>query len=254
MTGLFSDISTKRSALIVAKNAYSQASRDLELALAGTDPYKIKAQKALVAQAEAQVASAQSGLSKTIIVAPFTGVVGTVDLSLGETVSIGKTVVSMIATDGYEVEAKIPEIDIVKVKVGQLAEVTLDAYGKDIVFPATITRINPTATTEGTVPVYKVIVTFTGKDDRIRQGMTATMQIITETKVNSIAIPARFVTILTSEEGTVVVARKEKEETVKVTLGIRGTDGLIEVKDGLHTDDVLVAPQTTSRQAQKQTN
>ena len=254
MTALFSDITVKRSALIVAKNTFSQTSRDFDLVKAGTDPYKIKAQAAVVAQAEAQVAQASSGLSKTMIVAPFPGVISSVDLSVGETISLGKTVISMIATDGYEVEAKVPEIDIVKVKIGAQVDVTLDAYGKDVVFPATVTRINPTATTEGTVPVYKVIVTFLGKDIRIKQGMTANVQIVTESKSRTIVVPSRFVTILSSDKGVVTISLQGKTQAREVTLGIRGSDGLIEIKQGLVVGDEIVSPTTGSRQAQKQTN
>lgn len=254
MTSLFSDISSKKSSLLIAKNAFNQASRDLDLTKAGTDPYKIKAQTAIVAQAEAQVASAKAGLAKTVIVAPFRGVVSTVDLSLGETASIGKTVVSMLAVDGFEVDANVPEVDIVKIKVGAEVGVTLDAYGKDILFPAIVTRINPTATTVGTVPVYTVIVTFSGKDNRIRQGMTANIQIVTETKSKVIAVPARFVQVVTTVQGKATVMEKGKEVIKDVALGIRGADGLIEITNGLLAGDVLVAPSTVNRQAQKQTN
>ncbi len=254
MTTLFSDISTKRSALITAKNAFNQASRDLELTKAGTDPYKIKAQAAVVSQAEAQVASAKSGLEKTIIKAPFAGVISNTDLSLGETVTLGKTAVSMLALDGFEIDAKVPEVDIVKVKVGAPVDVTLDAYGRDIIFPATVTRINPTATTEGTVPVYKVIITFVGRDDRVRQGMTANVQIVTETKSKVIAVPARFIQVITSEKGKATVLVKGKEEIREVRLGVRGADGYIEITEGLLAGDLITAPLTASRQAQKQTN
>lgn len=254
MTTLFSDIAAKRSALNLAKNAFNQASRDLDLTKAGTDPYKIKSQIALVAQAEAQVAQARSGLAKTMIVSPFSGFISGFELSIGETATIGKTVISMIALDGYEVEAKIPEIDIVKIKVGQEVEVTLDAYGKGITFPATITRINPTATTEGTVPVYKVIVTFSGKDNRVRQGMTANVNIVTNTKTNVITVPLRFITLTTAEKGSVTILVNGKQIIKDVALGMRGDDGSVEVLGGVLAGDVLVSPLTVNRQAQKQTS
>ena len=254
MTALFSDITAKRTALIGAKNAFNQASRDLDLTKAGTDPYRIKAQVAVVSQAEAQVASAKSGLSKTIISAPFTGVISNADLSLGETATLGKTVISMLAVDSFEIEAKVAEADIVKVKTGAEVDVTLDAYGKDIIFPAKVTRINPTATTEGTVPVYKVIITFDGKDERIRQGMTANVQIVTESKSKVIAVPARLVMVTSTEEGSVILLNNRKQTTKTVRLGIRGADGSIEVIEGLFEGDVLVPPSTTDRQAQKQSN
>jgi HlyD family secretion protein len=253
MTSLFADITVKRSSLASSKNVYNQAKKDLELTKAGTDPYRIKAQVAAVSQATAVLAQAKSALAKTIITAPFSGVVSTSDLSLGETVTLGKTVISMIATEGYEVEAKVPEIDIVKVTIGAPVEVTLDAYGKDIVFPATVTRIYPTAISEGSVPMYKVIITFTGTDERIKQGMTANVHIITENKQNTLLVPARFVVFSSSKEGVVTVLKNGRPEEKTITVGARGADGQIEVLAGVATDDVLVAPTTKDRQAQKQT-
>lgn len=251
MTSLFSDIASKRSSLITAKNAFNQASRDVDLTKAGTDPYRIKAQTALVSQAEAQVASARSGVQKTMIIAPFTGVISSTDLSIGETVSAGKTVISMLAVDSFEIEAKVPEIDIIKVKQGAVVEVTLDAYGQSVIFPATVTRINPTATTEGSVPVYKIIVTFSGKDERIKQGMTSNIKIVTESKSKVVIVPARFIKVLNNKEGQVIISSLPENKLQDVTLGIRGEDGLLEVTEGLLPGDILVSPMTTNRESQK---
>jgi HlyD family secretion protein len=254
MTTLFSDMTTKRSTFTTAKNAVSQASRDLDLTKAGTDPYKLKAQAALVTQAEASVASAQAGLRKTLVIAPFSGTISEVAVSEGETVSSGKTVISMVALDAFEIEAKVPEIDIVKVKVGASVDVTLDAYGKGVIFPATVTRVNPTSQAEGSVPVYKVIVTFTGTDVRIKSGMTANVNIITESKNSVVVVPARFITVLDDVRGTVTVIKGGKEVEQAVELGIRGDGGLTEVVGGLVSGDIVIAPTTTVRSSQKQTN
>ncbi len=254
MNTLFVDITAKRSALNVAKNTLSQATKDLELTKAGTDPYKIKSQAALVTQAEAQVAQAESGLNKTMITAPFTGTISDVFITEGETVTSGKTVINMLAVDSFEIEAKVPEIDIVKVKTGALVDVTLDAYGKAVIFPATVTRVNPTATIEGSVPMYKVIITFTGKDARIKSGMTANVNIITENKTQAITLEARFVEIKDETHGTVTLRKNGKDSKRDVVLGIRGQNGLIEIISGLVPEDIVVAPSTGARSAQKQVN
>ena len=240
MTMLFSDITIKRSALITSKNAVNQATRDLELTKAGTDPYKIQAQRASVAQAEAQVTQARSNLSKTILSAPFSGVISSVDVSVGETVSLGKIAVSVLSVDGLEIEAKVPEIDIVKIKVGSPVEVTLDAYGASVIFPATISRINPTATTEGAVPVYKVIVTFIGKDERIKQGMSANVSVITEDKSNVILLPARYIRVMTPVQGEVVVLEEGSRVKKLISLGLRGSQGEFEIKGGLFEGDKIL--------------
>jgi HlyD family secretion protein len=159
----------------------------------------------------------------------------------------------MLAVDSFEIEAKIPEIDIVKIVLGRNVNVTLDAYGTGVVFPATVTRINPTATTEGTVPVYKIVITFVGKDARIKSGMTANVTVLTQNKSGVYAVPARFITVLDEAHGKASVMVNKKEVVKPVALGIRGDDGLIEVVSGLTEGDILVPPTTASRQAQKQT-
>lgn len=254
MNTLFADITSKRSALSISKNTLSQASRDLDLAKAGTDPYKIKAQAAAVNQAEAQVVQAQSGLLKTRIVAPFSGTISDVSITEGETVTGGKTVISMLAVDSFEIQAKVPEIDIVKLKVGANVDVTLDAYGKAVIFPATVTRINPTAIVEGSVPFYKVIITFVGKDVRIKSGMTANVNIVTESKTQALTLPSRFVEIKNEQNGSVVVVKDGVATKKEVTLGVRGQDGLIEILSGLVPDEEVMAPTTGVKSAQKQSN
>lgn len=243
MTGLFSDITLKRGILLSSKNALNQANRDLELTQAGTDPYKIQAQRAAVEQAQAQVSQARTNLDKTILKAPFSGVISNVGVSVGEIVSPGKVAISMLSVEGLQIEAKVPEVDIVKVKVGSVVEVTLDAYGNAVKFPASITRINPTATTEGSVPIYKVIVTFSGSDERIKEGMTANVNIVTEDKQNVVLLPARFVKMITSTKGQVTVYKDGESIPKSITIGIRGTDGQLEIKDGLFEgEEVLPLP------------
>lgn len=252
MTTLFTDITTKRSTLITAKNTLAQATKDYEFTKSGTDPYKIKAQNAIVSQGEATVAQAKAALQKTLIVAPFAGTISDVLISEGETVSIGKTVISMLAIDSFEIEAKVPEIDIVKVSQGEDVNVTLDAYGKAVIFPAKVTRINPTATTEGTVPMYKVVVTFVGKDKRIKSGMTANVSIVTENKSNALSLPARYIEVIDNAHGNVTVYRNKKNETITVTLGVRTDDGSIEIVKGLTEGDIVVPQALGARAAQKE--
>jgi RND family efflux transporter MFP subunit len=252
MNTLFTDISTKRSTLTTAKNAYSQSLRDLELVKAGTDPYKIRAQAALVSQAQANVLQAEQSLAKTRITAPFSGSIGEVDIMEGETASVGKAAITMIAGDAFEIEAKVPEIDIVKVTTGSDVEVTLDAYGKGVVFNAIVTRISPTATTEGTVPMYKVVITFKDQDPRIKSGMTANVDIITENRTSVLAVPARFVTLVNGNTGSVTVLRNGRYVTQDIEVGARSSDGAIEVLQGLLEGDVILAPEIGVRKAQKE--
>jgi HlyD family secretion protein len=252
LSTLFTSISANRSALIVAKNAVASSKRDIELVKAGTDPNKLRSQAALVKQAEAQVFQYQAALEKTKIISPFAGTISDVALVVGETATQGKSAISMLATDVYQIEAKIPEMDIVKLRLGGKVRITLDAYGKGVEFPATITRINPTATQDGNVPVYKVLVSFTQKDDRIKAGMTANLRIEAAYKQGVVVVPLRFVTLINETMATVLVAQGGIVIEKNVELGVRGDDGSVEVVSGLRVGDTIISPATNLRSAQKQ--
>jgi HlyD family secretion protein len=250
---VFADLSAKRSALTTAKNTLLGASRDLTLTKAGSDPISIQAQQALVSQAEAGVAQAEAKLNKTIIRAPFDGVVTDVTLAKGESASASKTAVAMMSKSSFEVEVRIPEIDIAKITLGNKANITLDAYGTGAVFPALVTRINPSAFFEGNVPKYTVIATFIGDDARIKNGMTANVSILTKEIPNALVLPVRFVTVIDETHGTVQVSGNGQVKDVPVVLGVRGENGLLEIKQGLTEGETVVAIQPGERSAQKQT-
>ena len=246
------DINTKRTALTAVKNALSSATRDLNLTKAGTDKAKIRAQEALVAQAEAQVAQVQANLSKNVLIAPFNGIITKVDITKGETASAGKSSITLISSSAFQVEAKIPEIDVSKVIVGNPVKVTLDAYGSSVIFEAVVSRVDPSATMEGNVPTYKAIVSFKEIDARIKSGMTANVSIVTASKENTLSLPIRFVTVQENGTGVVQVLSGKEKKVTKVTLGIRGDDGTIEIISGILSTDTVVAIQPGVRSAQKQ--
>ena len=241
MASLFAYIFPKRNALIAAKSEVNKATRELALSRAGTDPYKIQSQYALVAHKEAQVAEAKSNLSKTIIIAPFGGVVRSVETSLGKVAVAGKTVISMLATDGFEVDVKVPERDIATIVQGARAEVVLNAYGKDTVFPATVTHIDKESIAEGSDPMRKVTITLDGNNnERIKEGMSARVRIITISKDGVLAVPYHLVKVLGPGRGTVLLLVSGKEEERRVRVGFHGNNGRVEITHGLTLGDQLV--------------
>jgi HlyD family secretion protein len=249
---LFTDITTKRSTLASAKNTSKAAERDLELVRAGSDKTKIRAQAALVAQAKAQVAQAEAQVSKNVLTAPFNGIVTEVDITKGETASVGKTAIRVISSNAFQIEAKIPEIDIAKVSAGNPVRVTLDAYGDSTFFDAVVTRVDPSATREGNVPVYKAIISFKETDSRIKSGMTANVSIITQAKEKALVLPMRFVRVESNDIGVVHILVNKEKKSQNVTIGIRGEDGTIEILSGLMPNDTVVAIQPGERASQKE--
>jgi HlyD family secretion protein len=237
ISGIFTDISAKKSLLQTAKNGLTRAQKDLDLTKSGTDINRIKTQQAILAQAYARLASARAQAGKNVLTAPFSGIVSQVNVTLGELSSVSQPAVVLISDSAFQIKAKIAEVDIAKLSVGNTATVTLDAYG-DVPFAATVTRIDPAATTDGGVPRYGIVLTFVGKDNRIKSGMTANAKIVTETKQNAITVPASYITVKNGE-GTVLKVGATSSVETAVQIGIRGSSGKVEVLSGLTESDTL---------------
>ena len=231
------DVRSAKSALHVAQN-------ELTLKISGATAETIAAQEAKVAGVRALVENYDAQIAKTMLLAPFTGVVTRQDAKLGETVAANSMVVSLVSDGKWKIVANIPEADVAKVTLGNPATITLDAYGSDVLFHATVVLIDPAETVIEGVSTYKITLYFTEADERIRSGMTANIEIITDHRAGVLAIPSRSVTTRDSVkyvrvlEGTVAT-----EKTVE--LGLRGSDGMVEILRGLTEGERVITFERT---------
>lgn len=239
-------ISTSISSLAAAEQsyktsqtAYSKAESELALKKAGSTAEQINSQAAILKSAEADLQSARALLAKTNIVAPFDGIVTKVDTKEGEIASISTNVIAMISASSYEVESFISESDIAKVHVGQPARITLDAYGKDVIFLATVIEVDPAETVLDGVSTYKTKLQFTTSDERIRSGMTANIIIQTAEKPAAVVIPQEAL-FLEAGEKMVTVDQAGKRVNRKVETGGINTNGDIEVISGISIGEKVV--------------
>ena len=193
----------------------------------------------IIADAQASNDAVLSRINKRKIYAPFSGTVANVGIKTGEsTGSISGTdttttgTITLISENDYEVTLKAPEISVAKLAVGQDVSLSLDAYGKDVIFPGKITSINPAETIVEGVPVYETKVSFINKDDRIRSGMTATATIIANQKTGVLTLPANY--IHTDKDGSYVYLLVDEKTTKQaIVTGLRGSDSSVEIVSGL---------------------
>lgn len=236
-----SSLSTYRTNLSTARTnvqTVTTAISDKEQAIA-LQKAVVNSSEAALQSYEASVSNIKARLSKTVIYSPISGVVTAQEAKTGEIISANETVVSVISASRLEVEANIPEVDVTKVKIGSAAEVVLDAYGSDVIFEATVSEINPAETVIEGVPTYKTTFQFKEKDERLKSGMTADITILTEVKSGVLYVPQRAVV---RENGRTYV-RVEKDglvSQVDVTVGLRGSDGVIEILGGLNEGDKVI--------------
>ncbi|MFA6338768.1 MAG: efflux RND transporter periplasmic adaptor subunit [Candidatus Paceibacterota bacterium] len=234
-----SNLSAATEKLKTAKSTLDVANQNLVVKKAGSTPEDIKAQQANVNIAQASFDNVKAELGKYVIYSPIDGVVAKQNAKRGEIATAQVSVISINSSAQFEIESNIPESDIAKIKVGQSAEVTLDAYGDGVLFEAVVSSVEPDAKIIEGVPTYKTVLQFKQKDDRIKSGMTANINIVTNKKQNVLIIPSRSAF---DESGIKYVNILENGQSVKkeIQVGLRGTDGNSEILSGINENDKVI--------------
>lgn len=198
--------------------------------------------KAELEQAQARVNRILAQVAQRTIRAPFSGTISNLDINEGEIASSGTKVVSIVSDGDYEISLDVPEIDVSKLEVGNPALITLDAFGEISTWDGEISAISQSETYVDGVPVYETFVIFKNVDDRIRSGLSATVSIVTDTKSGVVSVPAEAID--RDEKGTFVnvfVGEVDENKTEKryITTGLRGSDGFVEIIEGLSSGEVV---------------
>jgi RND family efflux transporter MFP subunit len=200
---------------------------------------EIREARASIDQAKAKVAQIDALLEDRSIVAPFDGVVTSIHILKGETAP-ATPVVTVLASDAFELKARIPEIDITKLAVGQSVKTIFDARPQEIK-KGSITYISPLAIKIDGVAYFEATVTLDETPAWIRSGLNADVDILIEKKENVLRIPKRF--LIYNEGGTYSVIRPNGTETATTTVSLvfTGNDGFVAIT-GLNQGDVVIAP------------
>jgi multidrug efflux pump subunit AcrA (membrane-fusion protein) len=182
------------SVLVVLENGEARAEvaqkqAALKAAQAKLESLREGTRQEQLAVDESKVASAQAALRKTLMIAPFDGIVTNVEAKVGEAASLSVSAITMISAGTLLIESFVPELNAPLLEVGDEAHVTLDAYGADMIFAATVLSLDPAETIRDGVTTYRAKLGFHENDERIKPGMNAALVITTEKKSNVIAIP-----------------------------------------------------------------
>lgn len=199
----------------------------------------VEVQQAALLAAQAGVRSAQAELAKMIIRAPFDGIIANQDVEVGDLAKPGVPIVTLITNkDIFEIQAFASEQDIAKIKIGDKADVTLDAYGNAIVFAAQVTAIDPGETIQNGAPTYKVTFVFSEGDDRIKSGMNANVLLKTDERKDVVLVPQSSI-ISRDGKQFVLVSENGTEQEKEVIIGITGIDGMTEIQSGLSLGEYI---------------
>ncbi len=170
-----------------AAAALARAQAQLETLREGPAATQIARQEALVEQAHVAVARANLALEKSVLAAPFRGVVTAVNTSPGEMTS--GLVVELIDMDSLEVVLDVDEVDIGEIAIGQPAGVTLPGW-PGTTLDGAVVAIAPEneANSAGTV-VYQVRLSLPAGALPLREGMTADARLVTARREGVLLLP-----------------------------------------------------------------
>ncbi len=189
----------ERKKTLVEKNFISPAERDtaqntLDAARASlaSAEAQVKNGEAIVRQREAQLAAARVDLERTSIKAPVDGIVVKRSIEPGQTVaaSLQAPELFVIAKNlsDMQVETSIDEADVGRVRVGQKAGFTVDAFtGRN--FEGEVRQVRKAATVVSNVVTYTVVISAANPDLTLLPGMTANVRIITAQKDKALKVP-----------------------------------------------------------------
>ncbi len=225
---------TAQASLDNAKTSLEQAQKNLDTSM--------RTAQASLDSAKIAVEQAQRNLDKASLYAPFDGLVSAVNYSGGDTAG-STTAVSLVDLSNLQVKVQIAEVDMAKIKVGETADMTLDALtGKT--YQAKVAAISPVGTVTSGVVNYPVIVTVTNADGDIKPGMTANLAIAVDKRENVLLLPNRAVKTQGNQK-IVTVQYKGQSIQTPISTGL-SNDTQVEITNGLQEGDVVLLNQTTT--------
>ncbi len=214
-----------------------------------------------IKQAQASLQSTLDNLEKTVYNAPIDGVITSLRVEEGEVALVGTmnnpgTILMTIADlSVMEVEVEVDETDVIRVKMGQPADVRVDAFPDDSV-NGKVTEIGSSALQKLTMAEeskdFKVIITLENPPENLKPGLSASADIITAKKNNVLAIPISALVLMEKEgveqEEGVYIVQGSRVKFTPVQKGIMG-ELKIEITSGLEEgQDVVVGPYSALRQ------
>ena len=174
----------------IAQAQVDQAQAALDKLKSSPTPEELAIARAQVDQARAALARARLQLEEAVLVAPFAGTVASVDVSVGELASSAKPAIVLVDLSALHLDITVDEIDIGRIKVGQKATITLDAF-PDVELKGRVTRIDPVGTVVQGVVTYGVRIEIEPTEVPIRPGMTANVDILVERREGVLMVPNR---------------------------------------------------------------
>jgi HlyD family secretion protein len=187
------------------------------------------------------LAASQDMLEDATIVAPFSGIIAAVPVKQGDTLTsmnYFNPAIHIIDPTNLEMTGLIDEMDIADITLGQKAIVTMDALaGTEVV--GAVTYISAAAMIQAGVVMYEATISLTNPDSAIKDGMSATADIVREEHEDVLVLPAGAVMKGKDGQDVVYVWTEGKDLRMQdITVGLR-SGRMVEILSGLKEGEIV---------------
>jgi len=194
-------------------------------------------------QVEAAYLAAKAGTdlvrSNTKIYAPYDGVISNVNVEIGEAFSpmsfsaTGKpSILTVLKVDSMKAIVRVAETQLPKIKIGQPAKITTDAY-PDSVFYGNIINIEPAA--DRATGTFKATIGIPNKNRTLKTGMSARIKVVVETRENAISVEQNAVI----GDSLVFIAKGNKAQARRISIAFQNGEFAV-IESGLNTGDSVI--------------
>ena len=208
--------------IAAAEAQVAAAQSRLDTLVRGADETDIELARLSIEQAQLTLLEARLDLIKAELVAPAAGTVLRVNVDESDRISAGTVAITIADLSQLQLTIDVAEVDIPKISVGQLADVTLDAFPEGV-FAGMISAIEPSSSAQEGVISYPVTVRLIDEAlAGVRPGMTAVATLRSETADARWLVPTAAIQ---ENSGETVVIKMRDEEVLPVVVVVEGVQG-----------------------------
>jgi HlyD family secretion protein len=231
--------------LSAAQSQLAQAQDNLAKLTQGPTDQALAIAQAGVDQANNALQQAELQLQQAQLVAPFDGTVTDVSITPGQTAGASTNAIGLADMNHLVIDGQLDEIDVPKVKIGQSAQITLDALpGQTLT--GKVTEVAPAGAVQQGVVNYPVTVSLVNPDPAVKPGMTASVNIVVAERQNVLEVPNRAIHFQCQRAFVTVLVKGQLIQT-PVQTGL-SNDTMTEITSGLKEGDEVVVNGTTTTQ------
>lgn len=232
------NIDTATASVSTARDALTTAENNLALIIADPRIEDINLYQAKVSSAQANVDILENQIYDASLKSPVDGTVVSVDKLAGETIQATIPIISVLPSEEFGIEVDIYEEDIVKIEENDVAKISLVAFPGQA-FEGKVILIEPAEKLIDGVVYYEVRISFDSAPEELKQGMTADISIITDSRSNALVVSDDAVQ-KDGDKAFVEVIEKGNPKEKQIKIGLEGDNDLVEVIEGLSEGEQVI--------------